>query len=978
MEKAGKNIKTVFGALLGAALFILPSYILSAADLFPGYGAVMSAESADAEVYAPRLLISTPSFPAGGSYLNSRSISFTWTGVSTSAAANLQGAQYDLQVDDAADFLTPEAAASLPLIALSTVSPTADASVSLSIPALADSTTYYWRVRVARGGSGGPWSSTASFTADYTPPSASGFAYKSSTGGWLSEGQVVTLASGVTAQAVLTDAVSGLSVVPGSGGYSVKYSTDGGDSWISEGMAVSRAGSEIAASAMAVYNGKLYVGMGGNTWMDKIMVYDGSSWSVSRPGSPVGQAIYSLAVYKGKLYAGAGYAAGQTKIFVFDGISWTTAYTCPSLAASGYVAALAVYNEKLYAGVSGSQAGEGDVYVFDGYDWKLSYAGAHEAINTMAAYNGKLYAGQGYGAGDGDVLVYDGSAWGPAYDGASSNIYALGVYNGKLYAGQGSNVNGDGDVLSFDGISWTLSYNGSASRITSLLSHNGLLYAAQAGNSLGAGDVYTYDGRNWRKEFDGAQGGIYALASYNGRWYAGQGARVGFSDLASDIFGSYSLFGKAVTAADGSTGYETITSTSLVFAQSRNTAVCGGAAPCQATNQIVFNASDRAGNVLSYGPYAVLLDYVSGSQLAVTTPTWPADGSRVGFRRPNFGWIGVSTNTASVLGPQAQYIVDYSVNPDFSGAVTLSTPVVLGSTSDFTADGTVAPGTDLADGAVYYWRVRLRTGAGNYASNWSTNSFTTDFSAPTVSGYQVVSGTGGFVSESQWIGLAGGVTAQAVVQDDWSGLAVSTSALWSGGDGHDWGDLTGGYSVSYTTTAGAGWVEGAGWDVSNGGNAVSAGENYVNSLAVYNGKLYAGTGTGGKVAVFDGNTWSAANGGNAVTTGVAYITSLAVYNGKLYAGTDAVAKVVVFDGNTWSATNGGNALIVGELQIQSLAVYNGKLYAGTYPNGKVAVFDGNTWSATNGGNALIVGELQIQSLAVYNGKLYAGTYPNGK
>jgi hypothetical protein len=93
---------------------------------------------------------------------------------------------------------------------------------------------------------------------------------------------------------------------------------------------------------------------------------------------------------------------------------------------------------------------------------------------------------------------------------------------------------------------------------------------------------------------------------------------------------------------------------------------------------------------------------------------------------------------------------------------------------------------------------------------------------------------------------------------------------------------------------------------------------------VYNGKLYAGQGSGGgdgDVFVFDGSSWSTSyNGAQEI------IDSLEVYNGKLYAGQGTGGgdgDVFVFDGSTWSTSYNGAQEIIG-----CLAVYNGKLYAG--------------------------------------------------
>jgi len=140
-------------------------------------------------------------------------------------------------------------------------------------------------------------------------------------------------------------------------------------------------------------------------------------------------------------------------------------------------------------------------------------------------------------------------------------------------------------------------------------------------------------------------------------------------------------------------------------------------------------------------------------------------------------------------------------------------------------------------------------------------------------------------------------------------------------------------------------------------------ETTIYSLAVYNGKLYAGSASGGKVFVFDGTDWSVSYDSDETN-----IFSLAVYNGKLYAGSGSGGKVFVFDGTDWSVSYDSD-----ETDIRSLAVYNGKLYAGSASGGKVFVFDGTDWSESYDST-----ETYIFSLAVYNGKLYAGSGSVGK
>jgi hypothetical protein len=155
------------------------------------------------------------------------------------------------------------------------------------------------------------------------------------------------------------------------------------------------------------------------------------------------------------------------------------------------------------------------------------------------------------------------------------------------------------------------------------------------------------------------------------------------------------------------------------------------------------------------------------------------------------------------------------------------------------------------------------------------------------------------------------------------------------------------------------------------------------SLAVYNGKLYAGSRPEGKVYVYDGTSWELAF--DSQDWG---IYSLAVYNGKLYAGTYDKGKIYVYDGNSWSYLTDMFEIMdepgiesppyLGD--IKTLVEYNGKLYAGTgglfywsIYGGDIFVYDGTSWNL-----ALDTDEHSIRSLAVYNDKLYAGASPAGK
>ncbi|MEM2878626.1 MAG: WD40 repeat domain-containing protein, partial [Candidatus Hadarchaeales archaeon] len=155
------------------------------------------------------------------------------------------------------------------------------------------------------------------------------------------------------------------------------------------------------------------------------------------------------------------------------------------------------------------------------------------------------------------------------------------------------------------------------------------------------------------------------------------------------------------------------------------------------------------------------------------------------------------------------------------------------------------------------------------------------------------------------------------------------------------------FFIALAFSASAGCTSAANWSV-----AYDTPEGGVYCLAVYNGKLFAGTGTDGKIYVYDGSTWELSYDSFEET-----ITSFAIYGGKLYAGGDPNGGIFIYDGVEWSEME--EAL---EYGVYCLAVYGGKLYAGTQ-NG-VYVYDGNTWSISL--------DYGVSSLAVYNNRLFAG------
>jgi hypothetical protein len=151
-------------------------------------------------------------------------------------------------------------------------------------------------------------------------------------------------------------------------------------------------------------------------------------------------------------------------------------------------------------------------------------------------------------------------------------------------------------------------------------------------------------------------------------------------------------------------------------------------------------------------------------------------------------------------------------------------------------------------------------------------------------------------------------------------------------------------------------------------------ETNIYSLAVFNNKLYGGTGPNGNLFEWDGTSaWiqRAEKLGSENS-----ILSLVAFNGKLYGGTSPNGLLYEWDGT--SAWDLKAAKLGSETAINALAVdtFAQKLYGGTNPNGMLFEWDGASNWINRGANAP-VSDTSINSLTVFNGKIYGGTSPNG-
>lgn len=156
------------------------------------------------------------------------------------------------------------------------------------------------------------------------------------------------------------------------------------------------------------------------------------------------------------------------------------------------------------------------------------------------------------------------------------------------------------------------------------------------------------------------------------------------------------------------------------------------------------------------------------------------------------------------------------------------------------------------------------------------------------------------------------------------------------------------------------------------------------ALAVYDGKLYAGGSdfnqTNGRLFRYDGTSWVDTNFSTAVGVAVDMIESLQVFNGRLYIGTrvdvggNKFSRLYYYDISfyqDWSVP--GQA---GNSGFEDLAVHNNTLYAahGTNSSEVYQRNGDNNWVVL--GSAIEAGS-PVRALTSFNGSLFAGTGASG-
>ena len=281
-------------------------------------------------------------------------------------------------------------------------------------------------------------------------------------------------------------------------------------------------------SALEWYQGELYAGSNfdlvpGGSNMEKIAVWDGTSWSaaaVITDHFALAQ-VYALKTFGTDLYAGGffinvdGIPFEQAKRFArFDGTQWSYAGGVVEDAFDGTIHALTVHAGKLVAGGKFFMAGmdfapgqavpTDSVAAFDGAGWESvgTGLGFDGSVEKALFWNGDIVVtgGQYRSAGSEKMsgpAVFDGTDWVGLGDFSqfSGGVDALIVFEGDLVvAGEFTSINGNpfGNVARFDGTQWTaIGSDPLCCGVSALAVYQGQLYAG------GTGGVSRWNGTQW-------------------------------------------------------------------------------------------------------------------------------------------------------------------------------------------------------------------------------------------------------------------------------------------------------------------------------------------------------------------------------------------------------------------------------------------------------------------------------------------------
>lgn len=678
------------------------------------------------------------------------------------------------------------------------------------------------------------------------------------------------------------------------------------------------------------YGSDVYVGTGNSTGDAEVWKWNGSTWSkVGGDGlsgswmDAMYEGVYSLATNGTALYAGLGLTQGDAEVWTCNlstnCSSWTKIGGDGNGPGGTYVSSMVTHAGSLYVGTTAS-AGGADVFKYEGNStwtqvggdglrssWAVS---TFEAVSALRSDGANLYAGLGTTTGDAEVWSWNGTAWtkigGDGVGGSWNTNYelvnALHSFGGSLYAGLGSGAN-DAEVWRYSGGAWTqvggdgLNSSWSSSNHTNVytFANDGTNLFAATGNGSGAAEVWSWNGATWVQ-------------------IGGDG-----------INGSFST---------------SIVSTLLYV----NSKLYAGAWSSTAYGSAYWEYSGGAWTLMGGG-------YVNDSWGGYDTSRVSASTAHNG--KAYFG-LGNRTNTAQVYEYDGTTTRRIGGNGK-DGSWASWTYEEVSSLISYKGDLYAGLGNGPGEGEVWKWdgSTWIQVGGDGVGSSWNSGENIVysmavfNGSLYVGLGYDAYEGDIWQYNNGTWTQVAGtaGSTISPTINGSWSvtGRGIESMVAYDGKLCAGFGGQ-GGTAQVWCWNGSGNWTQIAN---NNGLNGSWSNLMAVGTLAVWNGKLYAGVGTvnGHRVSVWEwnGSTWTQIAGGGLNGTWMdgeySYARSLVVYNGSLYLGagytgsSNSTADIWRWNDGRWTQVagdgiNGSWAVSEGREEVATMLAFKGKLYAG--------------------------------------------------
>lgn len=177
---------------------------------------------------------------------------------------------------------------------------------------------------------------------------------------------------------------------------------------------------------------------------------------------------------------------------------------------------LEVYDGELYGGGAMAQSGLVGTALWNGSTWQSGPVSTNNTVNVnaMLAWNNLLIMGGSFTIPTNHIVQYNGTTSQAMGAGFDNNVNSLASYNGDLYASGGMTMSGStnlNNIAKWNGTAWVDVGGGVDNFCSELVAHNGFLYAVGSFTTAGgvsASRIARWNGSAWAPVGGGITAGL--------------------------------------------------------------------------------------------------------------------------------------------------------------------------------------------------------------------------------------------------------------------------------------------------------------------------------------------------------------------------------------------------------------------------------------------------------------------------------------